>query len=55
MDPQKVLEELAAGEFGDHVRAEQVKDMVDDLRGSGHDDEREWADSVADWLEEWWL
>jgi len=55
MDAEKLLQELADGDLGDHIREQHVNAMLTDLADSRYDDDREWADGVAEWLKENYL
>lgn len=55
MDAAKILQELADGEFGDHIREKFVEEIAAELASDRYDDDREWADGVADWLRDQWL
>lgn len=55
MDAAKLVEELAQGELGDHIREAFVKEIVAELASGRYDDDREWADGVAEWLQDQWI
>lgn len=55
MDTEKFVQELSNGELGDHIRDAHVQDMLAELAGGHYDDDREWANGVAEWLRDNYL
>lgn len=55
MDAEALLKLLRDGELGDDIRSAWTQEMLDDLASKDYDDDREWADGVADWLRSNWL
>jgi hypothetical protein len=56
MEVDKFVESLVEGDLGDHIRELLIKDMVGELREVGRDDDnREWAESVIEWLTDQYL